>query len=296
MPCLACILSVLLLLDADIPPALSYRTQPAEPVEFPSGLSLPVLPDLAQVRGAQSSGGKKGELKPESRLEIVRYVSGEFARAVKPLPAGKKGFHLKAGEPVDEKALHQMVSNNGPAVNTGDTVQITRLEFRDRDILIDLNGGAKGKRSWRDRVQVQVGGVPTVSRTSTTDNPTAAPGYNGLGATLYLDFGRSLPDMSAEQLKQFLAPVLDFSKQRSAAVQWVDTLPVEIKQAIQEKHAVVGMDRDMVVAAMGKPQRKVRERDPDGLETEDWIYGQPPEKTTFVRFAGDKVISIKQYP
>jgi len=293
---LACIAaSALLLLDVDIPQTLRFRSQSALPVEFPADFSLPVLPDLTQVAPAQSAGGKTGNLRPESRLELIRFVSGEFARALRPLPAGKKGFRLKAGQPVDDNALKQLVSSSGPAVNTGDTVQITRLEFRDRDILIDINGGGRGKTRWRDRIRVQVGGIPQVSST-TTDNPNAAPGYRGVGATVYLDFGRPLPDMTPDQLKQFLAPLLDFSKQRSAAVQWVETLPPDIQKAIQEKRAVVGMDKHMVVAAIGKPLRKVRERDPDGLETEDWIYGEPPQKTLFVRFSGDKVISVKQYP
>ncbi len=59
---------------------------------------------------------------------------------------------------------------------------------------------------------------------------------------------------------------------------------------------MVGMDREMVIAAVGRPERKVRERDSNGLETEDWIYGQPPGKTVFVRFAGDHVVTIKQFP
>jgi hypothetical protein len=31
----------------------------------------------------------------------------------------------------------------------------------------------------------------------------------------------------------------------------------------------------------------------DGLETEDWIYGYPPGKITFVTFANSKVIKVK---
>ena len=38
------------------------------------------------------------------------------------------------------------------------------------------------------------------------------------------------------------------------------------------------------------------ERDIDGVETEDWIYGHPPAKTVFVKFTGEKVTSVKQYP
>jgi len=290
---LVCIaVSSLLLMDADIPQVFRLRPQTSAQVDFPAGQSLPVLPDLTPAADQQQPGKKAERLQPESRLEIVRYVSGEFARALKPLPAGKKGFHIKAGEAVDEKALRQAVANSGPAASTGDTVQVTRLEFRDHEIVLDINGGGRQKTRWRDRIQVQVGGIPRV----TTSTPNAAPGYQGVGSTLYLEFGRPLPDMTPDELKHYLSGMLDFSKQRSASVQWVDTLPPEMQKAIQEKRAVVGMDKEMVMAAIGKPQRKVRERMPDGLETEDWIYGEPPSKTIFVKFSGDRVISVKQFP
>lgn len=291
---LACIVfSVLLLLDADIPQVFRLRMQPAREVEFPPGQSLPVLPDLAPRQNQQSSGKKADQLQPQSRLDLVRYISGEFARAVKPLPAGKKGFHIKAGEPLDEKALRQALANNGSAASTGDTVQVTRLEFRAKEIVLDLNGGGRRKTRWRDRIHIETGGVPTV----TTTPANAPPGYQqGSGSTIVLDFGRPLPDLTPDELKQHLAAMLDFAKQRSASVQWVETLPPEFQKAIQERRAMVGMDREMVIAAIGKPQRKVRERDAEGMEIEDWIYGQPPQKTIFVRFAGDKVISVKQYP
>jgi hypothetical protein len=52
----------------------------------------------------------------------------------------------------------------------------------------------------------------------------------------------------------------------------------------------------MVVAAIGKPEHKIRERDSTGNDIEDWIYGTPPDKTVFVRFTGDKVTAIEQFP
>jgi hypothetical protein len=58
---------------------------------------------------------------------------------------------------------------------------------------------------------------------------------------------------------------------------------------------VVGMNHDMVLASMGRPDQKVREYDDEGRETEDWIYGHPPEKTVLVTFLGDKVIRVKSY-
>jgi hypothetical protein len=30
------------------------------------------------------------------------------------------------------------------------------------------------------------------------------------------------------------------------------------------------------------------------VESEDWIYGEPPGKITFVTFAGSKVVQIKE--
>ena len=117
-----------------------------------------------------------------------------------------------------------------------------------------------------------------------------------MGSTIIVEFNKSVPDLTPEELKQLLSPVLDFSKQRSASVQWFDTLPVEMKKAIQDRRPLIGMDREMVVAAIGKPGHKVRERDSDGNDIEDWIYGKPPAKTTFVRFEGDKVVRVTEYP
>jgi hypothetical protein len=119
---------------------------------------------------------------------------------------------------------------------------------------------------------------------------------SAVGATIFLDFDKPVPDMSPDDLKQYLSGVLDFSKQHSAAIQWIETLPPDIQKAITEKQPAVGMDREMVIAAIGRPDRKVREKTEDGGETEDWIYGKPPAKTVFVRFEGEKVTEVKQYP
>jgi hypothetical protein len=238
----------------------------------------------------RSTKGRAATLQPMSRLSLVRYVDGEFVQVVRAIPAGKKGFHLKAGDPLNENALRMAVSSAGSAINPGDRAQITNLDFKDKQIVVDINGGGRGKTRLRDRIHLEVGGLPTVTTTPDTPVKTNA------GATLYLDFDRPLPEMTAEDLEQFLSGVLDFSKRHSAAIQWVETLPPEIQKAIQDKQPVVGMDHDMVLAAMGRPDRKVREKGTDGSEIEDWIYGTPPAKTIFVSFEGDKVTKVHQYP
>jgi len=172
-----------------------------------------------------------------------------------------------------------------------------KLEFHERTIIVDVNGGGRPKKSWRDHIQFGMGGTMPTSSTTATGQDQGPPGFQqGMGGTIYLQFPKTVPDISPDELKSILAPFLDFSKERSASVHWIDTLPPEMKKAITERHPIIGMDRDEVVAAIGKPDRKVRERDAQGNDTEDWIYGHPPDKTVFVRFTGERVTGIKQYP
>jgi len=300
-------LTLLLFADADIPRVNSLRP-PANPApSFPSDEEIPLFPnpgassDDAQSQGQDPSKAtppaKNATLQETSKLALIRYVSGEFAKAVKPLPAGKEGFHVNVGKPLETEMLDRAVATHGPAVNTGDKVQITRLEFRDHQIIVDVNGGGRGKKHWRDHLQIGLGGggYPTMQPASTQDQ--GPPGMQpGMGSTIFLEFNKPLPDITPDELKQLLSPFLNFAKERSAAVQWFDTLPPETKKAIQDRRPMVGMDREELVAAIGKPDHKVRERDSDGNDIEDWIYGQPPSKTVFVRFVGDHVTSIKQFP
>jgi hypothetical protein len=90
-----------------------------------------------------------------------------------------------------------------------------------------------------------------------------------------------------------LSPFFDFEK-HSAAEQYVDKLPEPIKKAIQEQRAVEGMDKDQVLLALGKPRSKSREVSREGDDIEDWIYGDPPGKMTFVRFNEGKVVRIEE--
>jgi hypothetical protein len=294
-------LSMLLLADADIPRAMSFRPSDGLPKASFSMEELPLFTNAPetdpQSPAPAPNGPKKGNLQESSKLELIRFVSGEFAKAAKSLPAGKEGFLQYVQKPLNDELLQRAVATHGAAVHAGDQVQITKLEFRDHTIVVDVNGGGRGKRHFLDHLQLSGPGGTTTSPTMRTAEQTGPPGLQpGAGSTLFLEFNKSIPDMSPTDLKQLLAPFMDFSKQRSASVQWFDTLPPDIKKAIQERAPKVGMDREMVVAAIGKPGHKVRERDNEGNEIEDWIYGTPPDRTVFVRFTGEKVTSIKQFP
>jgi len=294
-----------LLASWDIPASERLRPSLAPETTFSSGDEIGALPTDAPWDDQQppsSEGANKGKattLQERSKLDLIRYVSGEFAKATRALPAGKEGFIHYVGKPLSTEQLQRAVATHGAAVNIGDNAQITKLEFREHTILVDVNGGGRGKHHWRDHIQFGMGGtIPTArTTTSTPEQENGPPGMQpGMGSTIFLEFGKAVPDLAPDELKRILSPFLDFAKQRSASVLWVDTLPPEMKKAIQERRPTVGMDREEVVAAIGKPEHKVRERDSEGNEIEDWIYGQPPSKTVFVRFMGDRVTSIKQYP
>lgn len=309
MPRAACLALVVVLgATPDISQLFRFafqQGQPADPEKgAPQGTLSPVTSASAaasQQDHRSSAATSREQLSEDSRLAIIRAISGEFVRAQISLPGGKDGFHIKANQPAvalasdnaaPDSAIgpHVYIATRTPAIHAGEQVQITRIEFREKTIVLDLNGGGKQKWHLRDHLELD---API---SSSIQGPSGPPGLEGQGTTLFLDFGHKVPDISPDDLKQKLAPVLDFRMQRSAAAQFAESLPPEFQKAIKDRSAAVGMDQQMVIAAMGRPDRKVRERDADGIETEDWIYGTPPAKTVFVTFQGDKVVRVREFP
>jgi hypothetical protein len=110
------------------------------------------------------------------------------------------------------------------------------------------------------------------------------------GCRVTLVFEGGLPEVSAPEVKALLDPIIDFGVKTSAEA-YADSLPPFLKDAIAKHDVLVGMDRKMVLAAMGEPQSKVRELVPGSTTRryEEWIYGQMPQTVRFVRFEGDRV-------
>lgn len=278
--------ALLLLATMDFPRVYLVRPQPVSPLDASfSGVSSP--PDLF-LAVAQSSKAKLDTPEAKAQLAIIRYVDGEYARAVKSLPSEKRGFHYVVGKPIDPNQLRIALAH-GSAANPGDQVQITNIEFRDKLIIVSINGGTKKHFNLAQHLQISATGVPMTAAAPMRTAP------NVVGADLVLDYGKRVPQLTPDQLKHDLSPFLDFSGEHSSTVNWVETLPPQFQEAIKNHTAVVGMNHDMVIAALGRPDQKVREYDENGQETEDWVYGHPPEKTVMVTFMGDKVIRVKSY-
>jgi hypothetical protein len=74
----------------------------------------------------------------------------------------------------------------------------------------------------------------------------------------------------------------------------VDALPPEFREAVKAKEAKIGMDRDTVIMALGRPDKKVREKK-DGVDVEDWIYFQRGLRAKFITFENNVVVRIAEY-
>jgi hypothetical protein len=85
--------------------------------------------------------------------------------------------------------------------------------------------------------------------------------------------------------------MIDFSL-KTPVEAFADTLPPKLKSAVMNHEVLVGMNREMVLKAVGQPDQKVREMDGQ-MPFEEWIYGQPPHQVQFVRFNGNRVIRLE---
>lgn len=239
------------------------------------------IPALISLIPSISVANKLAE---EDRIELTRGLSAEFATAKVLLPRSKKPLEFNADGTWDKSEWEAVAKQNGPAARTGDQVQITKLTIEEDKLLLEINNGIKRAGHWYDRVQVGMGTTPVPVNQGNSNAPA--------GTYITVLFHKPLEPIKAADVKKLLAPIMDFEK-HSATELFVDTLSPELKKAIQDKHVVEGMTRDEVVLAMGHPAHKSRETK-DGIEVEDWVYGMPPGKITFVTFTGSKVVKVKE--
>jgi len=225
------------------------------------------------------------KLTDDDRIEIFRGLTAEYATVKTYLPRSKKPLPFESTGSWDKEKWEELGRELGPAARVGDLVQVTRVSIEGDKIVLEINGGTRKKSHWYEHVEVGVG-----SRTSPVgkDQNSNAPS----GTMLAVLFNKSVPPLRSADIKKMLAPVLDFEKQ-TATENYVDKLPEPIKQAIKQNKAIEGMDRDQVLLALGKPRHKER-GNKDGAETEDWIYGEPPGKITFITFNGSTVARIRE--
>ena len=241
----------------------------------------------APLLGAASPQKTSQGITAGSRVAILRHISSEFVIAKLALPGGKHGFFFHSDGRLDQGKNDAAFRIRGRAINPGSPVQITRIRFKKDRIIFEINGGGGSQKKWYQRIQVTASGGARARRVG--DESTKAPAW---GAHLNLLFKGPIPDLTVEELKKLLSPVLDFNRRRPTIL-YSPEVPKKFKIAIRKHEVLVGMSRDAVLSSKGTPDRRIRETR-DGIEYEEWIYGNPPA-LLFVVFDGDMVIRIQQF-
>jgi Protein of unknown function (DUF2845) len=225
----------------------------------------------------------KEPLDEKGRQELIRNLESEQGFAHRELPLGA-GMQLVANgtlTPRDDE-YKKILYEKGQSAAAGDRVQVTALEFRPDRIVVDLNGGPYAKHRF-------------LSHISLNDIPLAPQGPAATGCRITLIFEGGVPEVTAAEVKALLDPVIDF-RAKSSSEAYADTLPPKVREAVEAHEILVGMSRRMVIAAMGEPKTKEREHsggDPDSPIYEEWIYGDPPQATQFVRFKNGRVARLE---
>jgi hypothetical protein len=262
---------------------LSDAQQPSAPQKQPAA---PVAENSAQVTHAAPIPADAPHMSRQTRLEIIRDFETQIVYSRTAFPMGSKGLILKNNtvSPSGQQ-LQQLLALWGPSIKPGDPAQISYVRIKEDHIHFDLNGGPIHRKKWYQHIQVSgANGTPVpLSNDEEVQNPH--------GSYLDIYFDKYVPEMSGAQLRDLLYPVLDFTAHNKEEA-YLDTVPPKVKEAIKAHHVLVGMNTEMVLHAMGKPPRKVREKEGD-VEYEEWIYGQAPQDVDFVRIVGDEVVRVE---
>jgi hypothetical protein len=223
----------------------------------------------------------------QTRYAIIRDFETQLVYTRTAFPMGTKGLKLKDGVTTPNgQELQQLLALWGPALRPGDPAQISFVQIKDNYIHFDINGGAMRRKKWYQHIELSgANGMPVqLSPNETQQNPH--------GSYLEVYFDKYVPEMSEQQLRDLLFPALDFTA-RNKEQAYLDTVPPKVKEAILAHHVLVGMNSEMVLHAKGKPPKKVREKDANNAQYEEWIYGDPPQDVDFVRIVGDEVVRVE---
>ena len=227
----------------------------------------------------------KSELDAKTRSELIRVLQAEQGFAMRPFPMGHKGLKLEANGklvPAGESYLN-MVTEFGICAKPGDRVVLTDVKFDHNKIIFELNGGPDLKHRFLRHIELGGGGAM---------NPVVQDDGNpATGARLTLEFKGHIPELTGTEVEALLAPLISFGV-KTPIEAFTDTLPAKLKSAIMDHNVMVGMSTDMVLFALGQPERKVREIEGQ-MPFEEWIYGAPPKPVEFVRINGNRVIRVE---
>ncbi len=216
---------------------------------------------------------------------LERSLEAEHGYAMRPLPLASKGLELVANGPLSPAGSDYVAELNSKGISSrpGDKVLVTKIQVKKDRLMLEFNGGPDLPHRFLRHVELGGGaGTMPVVRDK---------GEQATGSRLTLVFPGGVPNVTGDEVKALIAPVVGFGE-KSPEQSYAETLSPLLRQAVLDHKVLVGMDTEMVLHALGTPAQRVRERDDGRLFTE-WIYGVPPEKTQFVRLQHDRVTRVE---
>jgi len=233
----------------------------------PTDISLPTAP-----------------LTGHNREDLLRFLQSEQGFAMRPLPVITITLHANGKMDPSGSDYVNAIREHGLAVKAGERVVLTDIKIEKDRLLLDFNGGSEHKHKWLRHISVGMDPNNTVPITRDEDRPPS-------GTRIVLIFPHDVPDVTGLQVEALIKPIVDFNL-KTPVQAYTDTLPPALRKSILNHNVLVGMNTEMVIAALGQPKNKVRERDGD-MPFEEWIYGDPPEPVQFVRINGNRVIRLE---
>lgn len=229
------------------------------------------------------------KLSEAQRMAIIHTLLAERPFVHRAFPRGKAGVRIEGDKITPSDAeMNQVIAQYGEAAKPGERVQITDVRFEHHGIVFEINGGPVKRKKLRDRISIGVNGMDPRGGANDSENVYT----NSTGSSVFLAIKENAASLNADRVKEMLSPILDF-KAQSVAEAYERSLSPLLLQAVKNHRALVGMDKDMVLYAKGRPPRRLRESR-EGKDYEEWIYGDPPQDVEFIRFLEDKVVSIEQ--
>src|SRR5262249_55814441 len=118
---------------------------------FPLILSVTVL-----ALAAPALFSKEG-MDRNARIDIIRGLLREVGVTKVSLPRGKRGVRLDAKGKLDLQGSQKEIHESGLAMQAGVPAEITRIEFKSSQIMLDLNGGGRSGKKWYQHIEIGMG-------------------------------------------------------------------------------------------------------------------------------------------
>jgi hypothetical protein len=261
-------------------------------------IALSAFPAAAQVFTVTPEGidGKYLDFQPtnialptapltnHNREDLLRFLQSEQGFTMRPLPISTLTLHANGKMEPSGSDYVNAIRDKGLAVKAGERVVLTDIKIEKDRLLLDFNGGPEHKHKWLRHISV--GMDPNMTTPIVRDDQQAPS-----GTRITLIFPNEVPDVTGLQVEALIKPIVDFNL-KTPVQAYSDTLPPAIRKSILDHHVLVGMNGDMVIAALGRPKDKIRETESQ-VPFEEWIYGEPPDPVQFIRFNNNRVIRVE---